>query len=54
MLLLAEDCWFMAAADDSGTALVDIKAGTTIRRLKEPIRVVVRAWRIFQKGLGDE
>lgn len=53
-LLLAEDRWLLVVGDGSGTALIDLKAGTRIRDARDAIRIRFRAWRIVQKGLGDD
>jgi hypothetical protein len=53
-LLLAEDRWLLVVADGGGTALIDIKSGVRIRDARDAIRIRFRAWRIVQKGLGDE
>jgi len=53
-LLLAEDRWLLVVGDGAGTALIDIKAGARIRDAQDAIRIRFRAWRIVQKGLGDE
>jgi hypothetical protein len=51
-LLLAEERWLLVVGDGSGTALLDLKTGARIRDARDAIRV--RAWRVVQKGLGDE
>ena len=53
-LLLAEDRWLLVVRDGSETALVDIKTGARVRDARDAIRIRFRAWRIVQKGLGDE
>jgi hypothetical protein len=53
-LLLAEERWLLVVGDGGGTALIDLKAGTRIRDGRDAIRIRFRAWRIVQKGLGDE
>jgi hypothetical protein len=53
-LLLAEDRWLLVVGDGGGTALIDIKSGARIRDARDAIRIRFRAWRIVQKGLGDE
>ena len=53
-LLLAEDRWLLVVGDGGGTALIDLKAGARIRDARDAIRIRFRAWRIVQKGLGDE
>jgi len=53
-LLLAEDRWLLVVGDGAGTALIDLAAGTRIREARDAIRIRFRAWRIVQKGLGDE
>ena len=53
-LLLAEDRWLLVIRDGGGTALIDIKTGSRIRDARDAIRIRFRAWRIVQKGLGDE
>jgi len=53
-LLLAEDRWLLVVADGGGTALIDLKSGGRIRDARDAIRIRFRAWRIVQKGLGDE
>jgi hypothetical protein len=54
MLLLVADRWLITVIAADGTALVDIKSGSIFRGVKDPVRVAFRAWRIVQKGLGDE
>jgi hypothetical protein len=54
-LLLAEDRWLLVVGDGgNGTALIDLKTGARIRDARDAIRIRFRAWRIVQKGLGDE
>ncbi len=53
-LLLAEDRWLLVVGDGGGTALIDLKSGARIRDARDAIRIRFRAWRIVQKGLGDE
>jgi hypothetical protein len=53
-LLLAEDRWLLVVGDGAGTALIDLKAGTRVRDARDAIRIRFRAWRLVQKGLGDE
>jgi hypothetical protein len=53
-LLLAEDRWLLVVGEGGGTALIDIKSGARIRDARDAIRIRFRAWRIVQKGLGDE
>ncbi|HUL05852.1 MAG TPA: hypothetical protein VLV76_05930 [Candidatus Acidoferrum sp.] len=53
-LLLAEERWLLVVGDGAGTALIDLKAGTRIREARDAIRIRFRAWRLVQKGLGDE
>jgi hypothetical protein len=53
-LLLAEERWLLVVGDGAGTALIDLKAGTRIRDARDAIRIRFRAWRLVQKGLGDE
>lgn len=53
-LLLAEDRWLLVVGDGSGTALIDLTAGARIHDARDAIRIRFRAWRIVQKGLGDE
>jgi hypothetical protein len=53
-LLLAEDRWLLVVGDGTGTALIDLKSGARIRDARDAIRIRFRAWRIVQKGLGDE
>jgi hypothetical protein len=56
MLLLAADRWLLVIGEEGGTALVDIKSGAAIRGLKAAAVAGIRfrAWRIAQRGLGDE
>jgi hypothetical protein len=54
MLLLVEDRWMLVVGDEGGTALIDVKSGAPVRGLTEASGVRFRAWRIVQKGLGDE
>ena len=54
MLLLVEERWLPAVSDAGGTALVDLKAGAPVRGLKATSGICFRAWRLVQKGLGDE
>ena len=53
-LLLAEERWLLVVGDGAGTALIDLKAGTRIREARDAIRIRFRAWRLVQKGIGDE
>jgi hypothetical protein len=53
-LLLAEDRWLLVVGDGAGTALIDLKTGARIRDARDAIRIRFRAWRLVQKGLGDE
>jgi hypothetical protein len=53
-LLLAEDRWLLVVGDGGGTALIDLASGARIRDARDAIRIRFRAWRIVQKGLGDE
>lgn len=54
VLLLVGERWLLAVSDERGTALVDLKSGTPVRGLKESGGISFRAWRLVQKGLGDE
>ncbi len=54
MLLLADDRWLLVVGDEGGTALVDLKSGAPVRGPKAASGIRFRAWRIVQKGLGDE
>lgn len=53
-LLLAEDRWLLVVGDGGGTALIDVESGARVRDARDAIRIRFRAWRIVQKGLGDE
>ena len=53
-LLLAEDRWLLVVGEGGGTALIDLASGARIRDARDAIRIRFRAWRIVQKGLGDE
>jgi hypothetical protein len=53
-LLLAEDRWLLVVGDGVGTALIDLASGARVRDARDAIRIRFRAWRIVQKGLGDE
>lgn len=53
-LRLDADRWLLVVGDGGGTALIDVESGARIRAARDAIRIRFRAWRIVQKGLGDE
>jgi len=54
MLLLVEERWLLAVSDDAGSALIDLRSGVPARGAKGTGGIRFRAWRIVQKGLGDD
>jgi hypothetical protein len=53
-LLRTEDRWLLVVADGGGTALIDLVSGACLRDASDAAGIRFRAWRVVQKGLGDE